>query len=72
MNNVEIHINLVTGEDRRVAIDADQAFRFHAGFTRDDEGAGWKQVAAVDSGLPEDKILNVVRTCREAYLKDRA
>jgi hypothetical protein len=72
MNNIEIHLNLKTREVRRKTIPSEAALTYHSGFTKADEAAGWKQVAALNETATECVIETAIAKCKRAYLKENA
>lgn len=64
----EILPHLPTGEVRQNAISHAQTFRYHDGFTRADEAAGWKQVVCFGANTPADDMTEEVARIRAIYL----
>lgn len=62
--SVEIHINDDTRETRHCY--TEQPLRFHAGFSREDAAAGWRQVLAFGLGASPDATARIERAKAEA------
>ncbi len=65
----EFLLHLPTGAVRQNEINHAQTFRYHDGFTRADEAAGWKQVVCFGANTPAGDMAKEVAQIRAIYLK---